>query len=126
MVLVAIAFASVCVHALLACSVYLISAGFYTDCTSLAEHLMVVPPAMAAGTLPLAPGGLGYQEGALAGLFKVLPDVPESFSGILLATIYRLLTLTAAGIGLVIYLLSQDSAVDVEADAEVATKPEPS
>ncbi|MFK7736446.1 MAG: lysylphosphatidylglycerol synthase transmembrane domain-containing protein [Pirellulaceae bacterium] len=126
LVLVAIAFVSVCVHALLASSVYLISAGFYSEHPTLAEHLMVVPPAMAAGTLPLAPGGLGYQEGALAGLFKVLPDVPESFSGILVATIYRLLTLTAAGIGLVIYLLSQDSAVDVEADVEDASTSEPS
>lgn len=121
LVLLGIALASVCVHGLLASSVYLISAGFYSEHPSLAEHLMVVPPAMAAGTLPLAPGGLGYQEGALAGLFKVLPNLPEAFSGILVATVYRLLTLTAAGIGLVIYLLSQDRPADVTAEADMAT-----
>jgi uncharacterized protein (TIRG00374 family) len=116
-VLFGIAFASVCVHALLASSVFLISAGFYIEHPTFAEHLMVVPPAMAAGTLPLAPGGLGYQEGALAGLFQVLPDLPKSFSGILVATVYRLLTLTVAGVGLVIYLLSQDRAVETDEEA---------
>ncbi|MFN3189511.1 MAG: lysylphosphatidylglycerol synthase transmembrane domain-containing protein [Aureliella sp.] len=99
---------SIGVHALLATTVFVISKGVYEDHPTLAEHMMVVPPAMAAGTLPLAPGGIGYQEGALAGLFRLLPDLPGRFSGILVATIYRLITLTIAGIGLVIYFFSRD------------------
>lgn len=91
------------VQSLLAITVFLVSSGIYSQRPTLAEHLMVVPPGMAAGALPLAPGGMGYQEGALAGLFKQLPHLPENFSGILVATIYRLVTLTIAGIGLVYY-----------------------
>lgn len=98
---------SVCVHTLLAFTVYLISVGVYRQQPSLAQHLMVVPPGMAAGALPLAPGGIGLQEGALAGLFKQLPNLPEKFSGLLVATVYRLITVTICGIGLVIYLLNQ-------------------
>ena len=67
---------------------------------------MVVPPGMAAGTLPLAPGGIGVQEGALAGLFKQLRNLPENYSGVLVATVYRLITITIAGVGLVFYLAS--------------------
>lgn len=92
------------VHSLLGSCIYLISSGVYSSYPTLAEHMMVVPPAMAAGTLPLAPGGLGYQEGALAGLFQQLPLLPAGFSGILVATIYRLATLMIAGIGLIYYL----------------------
>ncbi len=97
---------SVGVHSLLATTVFLVSCGTYREQPSLSEHFMVVPPAMAAGALPLAPGGLGYQEGALAGLFEQLPDLPESFSGILVATIYRLITIAIAGIGLIYYWAS--------------------
>lgn len=97
---------SVGVHSLLATTVYLISCGVYAEHPTLGEHFIVVPPGMAAGALPLAPGGLGYQEGVLAELFERLPKLPENFSGILVATIYRLATLAIAGIGLIFYLAS--------------------
>lgn len=98
---------SLIVHTLLATSFFLISAGIYESHPNLKEHFMVVPPGMAAGALPLAPGGLGYQEGALAGLFKQLPDLPEQFSPILVATVFRLVTIAIAGIGLMFYLTSR-------------------
>ncbi len=91
------------VHFLIAVSVYLISAGTYSEHPKLDAHLMVVPPAMAAGTLPIAPGGIGFQEGALVVLFRQLPNLPASFSPVLVATLYRLLTLFIAGIGLAFY-----------------------
>ncbi|MCA9191718.1 MAG: flippase-like domain-containing protein [Planctomycetales bacterium] len=106
LVLINLLVTAILIHALLASSVFLISAGVYPAYPSFVEHLMVVPPAMAAGALPLAPGGIGYQEGALAGLFRLLPDLPVGFSGILVATIYRLITLFVAGIGLFFYWLS--------------------
>ncbi len=99
--------ASVCVHTLLALTVYFVSAGLYVEHPTLAEHLYVVPPAMAAGAIPLAPGGLGAQEYALDELFKQLPNQADEFSGMIVATVYRLITLAIAGIGLVYYWSSQ-------------------
>lgn len=97
---------AVCVHSMLATTVYLISCGIYPHHPTLQQHLMVVPPGMAAGALPLAPGGIGVQEGALAGLFQQLPDLPPLFSPVLVATVYRLVTITIAGIGIAFYVAS--------------------
>lgn len=105
--LAALIAASVCVHTLLALTVYFVSAGIYTEHPTLAEHLYVVPPGMAAGAIPLAPGGLGAQEYALDELFKQLPNQADQFSGMIVATVYRLITLAIAGIGLVYYWTSQ-------------------
>jgi hypothetical protein len=99
--------AAVGVHTLLALTMYYVSVGLYPDHPTLTEHLYVVPPGMAAGAIPLAPGGLGAQEYALDELFKQLPDVPGDFSGIIVATVYRLITLALAGVGLVYYWISQ-------------------
>ena len=106
LLLVLLTLLAVAVHSLLALTVFLISSGVYTAHPTLTEHLMVVPPAMAAGTLPLAPGGIGVQEGALAGLFQQLPSLPPQFSGILVATVYRMITLAIAGIGVGYYWAS--------------------
>lgn len=97
---------AILVHALLAVTIYLISCGIYPEHPTLKEHMMVVPPGMAAGALPLAPGGLGVQEGALAELFRQLPDLPRQYSAILVASVYRLITLTIAGIGVCFYMAS--------------------
>lgn len=97
---------SVSVHTLLSFAVFLVSKGVYSDSPSFAQHFMVIPPSMAVGALPLAPGGIGVQEGAIAGLFQTLENLPESFSGMLVATVYRLITIVIAGIGMVYYLAS--------------------
>ncbi len=97
---------AVVVHALLAISVFFISWGVYPEHPSLQQHLMVVPPGMAAGTLPIAPGGIGVQEGAIAGLFSQLPDLPKNYSGILVATVFRFITLAISGVGVVYYWAS--------------------
>lgn len=97
---------AVAVHAMLAITVYLISCGVYGQHPTLMQHMMVVPPGMATGALPLAPGGIGLQEGALAALFRELPDLPESFSGMLVATVYRMVTVAICGIGIILYWLS--------------------
>jgi glycosyltransferase 2 family protein len=97
---------SLLVQGMLSLTVYLISHGIYVSAPGLSEHMMVVPPAMAAGALPIAPGGLGVQEGALAGLFGLLPYLPDGFSGMLVATVYRLVTISIAGIGVVYYMAS--------------------
>ncbi len=97
---------AVCVHSLLAITIFLISSGIYVEHPTLQEHLVVVPPGMAAGALPLAPGGLGVQETALSQLFEQLPSLPDRFSGILVASVYRIVTIFICGIGIILYWLS--------------------
>ncbi|WP_197355354.1 lysylphosphatidylglycerol synthase transmembrane domain-containing protein [Aureliella helgolandensis] len=109
---------AITVHSLLAITMYVISRGVYQDFPTLAEHFQVVPPAMAAGALPLAPGGIGLQEGALQALFSRLPDLPEHYSGMLVATIYRLMTITIAGIGLLFYWYSHHRDAKIIAAAQ--------
>ncbi len=110
---------SVSVHSLLALTVYFVSCGIYEQHPTLAEHLYVVPPGMAAGAIPLAPGGIGTQELVLDELFKQLPTQPAEFSGMIVATVYRLITLAIAGIGLVYYWTSQGRDLrDAQAEAE--------
>lgn len=117
--------AAVAVHTLLALTMYCVSLGLYPEHPSLAEHMYVVPPGMAAGAIPLAPGGLGAQEYALDELFKQLPDAPADFSGIIVATVYRLITLALAGIGLVYYFFSQGKDLQqAQAAAEMLAREE--
>ena len=97
---------SLVVHAMLTVSVYLVSWGLYSEAPSLQAHFVVVPPAMAAGALPLAPGGLGVQEGAIVALFRMLPDLPPAYSAVLVATVFRLITIAIAGVGMGYYLAS--------------------
>lgn len=104
--LIGILLAAVSVHGLLAMTVYFISCGLYPNHPTLSEHLLVVPPGMAAGALPLAPGGIGYQEAAISALFGQLPNLPAGYSGTLVATVYRLITVAIAGIGLIYYWYS--------------------
>ncbi len=97
---------SISVHAMLTFSVYLISWGIYPEAPTLQQHFMIVPPGMAAGALPLAPGGLGVQEGAIVGLFRSLPSLPPGYSPVLVAAVYRLITLVVAGVGVGYYIAS--------------------
>lgn len=97
---------SIVVHGMLTYCVCMISWGIYPDCPSLKQHFLVVPVGMAAGAVPLTPGGVGIQEGAIVGLFKRLPSLPETYSPVLVATIYRLITLAIAGVGLAYYVAS--------------------
>ncbi|MGN6546681.1 MAG: lysylphosphatidylglycerol synthase transmembrane domain-containing protein [Aureliella sp.] len=120
--------ASVGVHSLLALTVYFVSCGIYAEHPTLTEHLYVVPPAMAAGAIPLAPGGLGAQEYALDELFKQLASLPPEFSGMIVATVYRLITLAIAGIGLVYYWTSKGRELQqarIEAEELAHAAPEP-
>lgn len=82
---------SVCSFALLSLSAYLISASMYAQLPTLAEHLLVIPVGLGAGTLPLTPGGVGVQEVALGGLFNELGEPPAGFSGLLVGIAFRLL-----------------------------------
>ncbi len=93
------------VHSMLTIGMYCISLGLYSDTPSLMEHFLTVPPAFAAAALPLAPGGLGVQEMAIAKLFDELPNLPTNFSGLIVAVVYRLNLVIIAAIGGVYYIL---------------------
>jgi glycosyltransferase 2 family protein len=119
MTLVVLIAQAVVVHTLLASTVFFVSCGSYPVHPSLVDHFIVVPPALAVGAIPLAPGGLGYQEAALANLFGILPSLPDSFSGMLVATIFRVVTISIAGIGLVFYWLTPKKDLEMPAEPEL-------
>lgn len=93
------------VHALLTLGMFIVSTSLYSNTPSLREHFLTVPPAFAAAALPIAPGGLGVQEMAVAKLFEELPSIPSSFSGLVVAIVFRVEIIAIAAIGGVLYLL---------------------
>jgi uncharacterized membrane protein YbhN (UPF0104 family) len=96
---------SVCSFGLLSLSAYLISTSMYAQRPTLAEHLLVIPVGLGAGTLPLTPGGVGVQEVALGGLFNELGEPPPGFSGLLVGIAFRLLQYLLLGLFALKYFL---------------------
>jgi glycosyltransferase 2 family protein len=94
---------SMVVHVCFAIGCTLISNSLYAESPSLGQHFMTIPPAMAAATLPLTPGGVGVQEMAIKNLFQEWPDLPKSYSGLIVATVFRGLLVIVALIGAVFY-----------------------
>jgi hypothetical protein len=73
--------------------------------------MILVPLGMVAGALPLAPAGFGTFELAIGGLYKIIPAAPDvDVAGILVALVYRLMTIMVAMIGVVIYWTSRREA----------------
>lgn len=102
---------SLMVHVLATMACWFVSMGLYVMSASqvvptVLEHLQAIPPALAAATLPLTPGGLGMQELWIDGLFRQLPGVSSEYSGLVMATMYRVILILIAGVGGVIYLSS--------------------
>jgi uncharacterized protein (TIRG00374 family) len=94
---------SLIVHSCLTLGCALISNALYDECPTLGQHFMTIPPAMAAATLPLTPGGVGVQELAIQSLFREWPDIPETYSGLIAATVLRAMLICVALIGAVYY-----------------------
>ena len=95
--------ASMCVHFCMTISCYLISASIYDSHPTMLEHFMTIPPAMAAATLPLTPGGIGVQEAAISRLFLELPEIPSGYSALIMAALFRLFLMVVPLIGAVYY-----------------------
>ncbi len=94
---------SMCVHVCMTVSCFLISASLYDSHPTLREHFMTIPPAMAAATLPLTPGGIGVQEAAITKLFSELPELPDGYSALIMAAVFRLFLMVVPLIGAVYY-----------------------
>lgn len=95
--------ASLMVHVCFTIACALISNSLYAVPPSIAEHFMAIPPAMAAATLPLTPGGVGVQEMAIDNLFRELPNLPSDFSGLIVAGVLRGLLICVSLIGAAYY-----------------------
>lgn len=98
--------ASMVVHSCFTLACALISHALYSDAVpTLAQHFMAIPPAMAASTLPLTPGGVGVQEAVIKELFAELKGIPEGYSALIMAGVFRILLLGVSVIGAIYFFI---------------------
>ncbi len=117
-VVVAVAM-SVCTHALFALALFFIATALFQHVPTLREHLIMVPLGMVAGAVPFLPGGLGAFELAIRELYRIVPAAANiDVSGVLVALVYRLMTILVAAIGMLIYWSSRGEVRQVLEDAE--------
>ncbi len=108
-----IAVLSMTVHLMVGISIHLADRAIFPMTPSLGEHMVISPLATAAGGFPV-PGGLGTYEFAMHYLFHQLPKAQlEQGQGLAVALCYRLMTITIAGIGALVYVLNRRDVVEV-------------
>ena len=113
---------SVVTHSMFALSLYLIAQAMFVHVPTLREHLILVPLGMVAGSLPLAPAGFGAFEFAIEKLYQIIPAATDiDVAGILVALVYRLLTILVAMIGIVVYWSSRREVQQVLDEVEHET-----
>jgi uncharacterized membrane protein YbhN (UPF0104 family) len=114
------------VHALLTLGIIVISGSLYSSPPGISDHFLVIPPAFAAATLPISPGGVGVQEVLVDTLFKELPNLNAEYSGLIVAFVYRAELIAMAAIGGLFYIFAskeeKDLASHVEEDIETAAE----
>jgi len=100
---------SVLVHVMNTIGIYLMARGLPGEVPSLGAHFIIVSLAMVAGAVPLLPSGLGAFEGAMDFLYRVVPGgvVVMAGEGLLVAFVYRAITIAIALVGVVYYLRSR-------------------
>ena len=99
---------SVGTHGLFALGVYLIAHALYQHVPTLYEHMIIVPLGMVAGALPFTPAGFGAFEFAVEKLYEIVPAANEiDVAGVVVALVYRLMTILVAAIGMLIYWFSR-------------------
>lgn len=92
------------VHCLFAAGCFLIACGLPGDHLSLADHFVVVLLSSATGVLPLP---MGPFEAVLEFFYMNVPAAPLHIAagqGLLVALVYRLITLLIASLGIFYYL----------------------
>lgn len=114
---------SLCTHVLLATSMYLIASSLFEHVPTLREHLIMVPLGMVAGALPFTPAGIGTFEFAIEKLYEIVPAAGNiDVSGVLVALVYRLITIIVAAIGMVVYWSSRTEVRQLLEDASQVTE----
>ncbi|QGJ71202.1 Hypothetical protein PBC10988_29050 [Planctomycetales bacterium 10988] len=104
-------------HTLMALAMYMISIGLPGEAPGVLLHLVVSPLAMLAGALPLPGGGLGALELAMNTLYREVAHYQE---GLIVAFVYRAITIIVAMIGLVYYLMGRKEIDRTMKEAEEA------
>ena len=101
---------SICVHSLIAASIFMISRGLPGAAPEMIEQFVAVPLSLLTGVLPLPAAGFGAFEFALDKmyvLFSTDAHVITEGKGLLTALTYRLFTLAIAFIGACYYFSSR-------------------
>jgi uncharacterized protein (TIRG00374 family) len=107
------------VHTLLALGMFLIAKSLFEHVPTLREHLIMVPLGMVAGALPFTPAGFGAFEFAIEKLYEIVPAADNiDVAGVLVALVYRLMTIVIAAVGMVIYWTSKSEVRQLLKDAE--------
>lgn len=110
---------SLVTHALFAVAMLLIAHALFERVPTLREHLILVPLSMVAGALPFTPAGFGTFEFALEKLYQIVPAATDNdVAGILVALVYRLMTIVVAALGTVFYWSSRSEVRQVLEDAQ--------
>jgi len=113
---------SMITHSSLAVAIYLIARAVFGTCPPLIDHLVIVPMSNVAGALPFTPSGLGSFEFAMDELFRLIAPTGETpVSGVLVALVYRLVTIAIAFVGVVYYWTCR-SKVEEVLETAAATK----
>ena len=119
MTLVAIAGMSLLIHCLVVFSLHLIANSTVPTPATLSEHFVIVPLSMVAGALPLTPAGLGTMEAAMDYLYGQISSGEGAETwGLLVALVYRMITIAVAVVGAVVYWTSRREVAEVMAAAE--------
>jgi len=90
------------VHCLGAVAFYLIAEGLPGERPNLATHFFIVPLGMVAGAIPLPMAALGAFEGVMQ--FLYLQTGGGVAKGLVVALVYRLITLLVGTVGIVFYV----------------------
>ena len=108
---------SLCVHALLVVSFYLVARGLYASPPTLAEHFVIVPISLIASALPVTPAGVGILEAAMEALYRIVPASKTNASGTLVALVFEIVKVLIAVLGTVFYWTARQ---DVRETIEIA------
>ncbi len=116
---------SIGTHVLFACAMFLIATALFQHVPTFREHLIMIPLGMVTGALPFTPAGFGAFEFAIEKLYEIVPAATNiDVAGVLVALVYRLMTIVVATIGMVIYWASKSEVQQLLEDAE-QSKDEP-
>lgn len=96
-----------CTHTLFVTSFWCIGRGLPVTAPEMATMYVIGPLSMAAGALPVTPGGLGVFEAALDKLYIYVGAPPGD--GLFVALTYRVTTYVMAAIGAIYYITARRS-----------------
>ncbi len=116
---------SVAAQACFAVTFYLASRGLPGASPDLAEHFVIVPLSMITGVLPLPMSGLGAFEMVVDLLYRYVPNTVtvEPGQGLIVALVFRLITIAIAGVGAIYYASMRHELAHVQASDLIEVEP---